>query len=225
MTRLRIGILLFVCTGCYPAVAHPTRVSSGFSVTTTLGAHVTRDLVVTSGAFERRVTPTFGISAAVSVRDTSSTDDGPGFRLSVGTGFSMPIWQAYVEFPRERFGPYDAGVGVAFHGARPRVVMPYVQFGREFGRAWSWYTQQGVGFGSTSDGVSSGPIWLPTIAASTGVAGQASLFLTGVVGGHRSIYEEICGNCAEEPRRVQRSMLLVGVSWGQIVVSNVPLPR
>jgi hypothetical protein len=218
-------LLLVASTACYPAVAHPTRVSSGFSVTTTLGAHLTRDEVVTSGTFERNVTPTFGISAAVSIRDTSSMDDGPGFRLSVGTGFAMPIWQAYMELPRDRFGPYDAGIGVAYHSARPRLVMPYAQFGRELGRSWSWYTQQGIGFGSTSDGESSGLIWLPTVAVSAGLGGSASLFMTGVVGGKSSIYEEICGNCAEDPRRVQRSILVMGFSWGQLVVSNIPVPR
>jgi hypothetical protein len=216
-------------TGCYPAMAHPTRVGSGFSVITTVGMYVSEDQGLLQGAPPARVRmhPILGMNAALSVRDTSSTEDGFGLRLSVGTGFAMPIWQAYVELPRDRFGPYDAGVGVALHGARPRLVMPYAQFGRQVGerRAW-WFTQQGIAFGSTSDRRSSGAIWVPTVALASGVAGgEASLFLTGVVGGTGPLHEEICRVCVSGTRSVTRNYLLVGVSWGQIVISNLPIPR
>jgi len=188
--------------------------------------NVTKDVVLPQGRFSRGTYPTFGINAALSIRDTTSSADGPGWRLSVGTGFASPIWQVYMELPRDRFGPYDAGVGVAYHGAGPRLVMPYVQFGREFGRNRFWSTQQGVAFGSTSQGIASGPIWLPTVAVASGVGGgEASLFMTGVIGGHNVVFQEICRNCADDPRRVLRSMLLLGVSWGQIVISNFPMPR
>jgi len=215
--------------GCYPAMAHPTRVGSGFSVLTTLGMYVAEDrtIVPIGEPPEVRAWPTFGISAALSIRDTTALDDGVGLRLSVGTGFAMPIWQAYLELPRDRFGPYDAGVGIALHGARPRLVMPYVQFGRQVGerRAW-WYTQQGVAFGATSRGEPSGLIWIPTVAVASGLSGgEASLFLTGIVGGNRSVHEEVCRVCGGDARQVSRNYMLFGVSWGQIVVSNLPIPR
>ena len=220
---------LVAVSACYPAMAHPTRVGSGFSVTTTLGMYAAEDTTVILGGEEGRVRllPTFGINAALSIRDTSATDDGVGLRLSVGTGFAMPIWQAYLELPRDRFGAYDAGFGLALHGARPRLVMPYAQFGRQLGerRTW-WYTQQGVAFGTTSRGRESGAIWVPTVAVASGVSGgEASLFLTGIVGGSGPIHEEICRVCVSGTRRVTRNYLLVGVSWGQIVISNLPLPR
>ncbi|HZI29590.1 MAG TPA: hypothetical protein VFD64_15580 [Gemmatimonadaceae bacterium] len=216
-------------SGCYPAMAHPTRVGSGFSVITTLGMYVSEDQGLVPGAppTQVRMHPTFGMNAALSIRDTSATEDGVGLRVSVGTGFAMPIWQAYVELPRDRFGPYDAGVGVAVHGARPRLVMPYAQFGRQVGerRVW-WFTQQGIAFGSTSGSRSSGAIWVPTVAVASGAAGgEASLFLTGVVGGTGPLHEEICRVCVSGTRSVTRNYLLFGVSWGQIVISNLPIPR
>ena len=130
-----LPVLVLVSASCYPALAHPTRVGSGFSVTTTLGMHVAEDRsVFPDGKPPRaRLWPSFGVNAALSIRDTSAIEEGVGLRLSVGTGFAMPIWQAYLELPRDRFGPYDAGVGVALHGARPRLVMPYAQFGRQLG--------------------------------------------------------------------------------------------
>lgn len=223
------AVLASVASGCYPAMAHPTRVGSGFSVITTLGMHVAEDAQILSDGRDPQVhlLPTFGVNAALSIRDTSATDDGVGLRLSVGTGFAMPIWQAYVELPRDRFGEYDAGVGVALHGARPRLVMPYAQFGRQIGerRLW-WFTQQGVAFGSTSRTTESVAIWVPTVAVASGVAGgEASLFVTGVVGGSSAVHEEICRVCVSGSRSITRNYLLVGVSWGQIVVSNLPVPR
>ena len=210
-------------------MAHPTRVGSGFSVITTLGMYVAEDEPILSGGQDAQVhlLPTFGVNAALSIRDTSVSDDGMGLRLSVGTGFAMPIWQAYVELPRDRFGEYDAGVGVALHGARPRLVMPYAQFGRQIGerRLW-WFTQQGVAFGSTSRTTESVALWVPTVAVASGVAGgEASLFLTGVVGGSSAVHEEICRVCVSGSRSITRNYLLFGVSWGQIVVSNLPVPR
>jgi hypothetical protein len=174
-----------------------------------------------------RLWPTFGISAALSIRDTAAIEEGAGLRVSVGTGFAMPIWQAYLELPRDQFGPYDAGVGVALHGARPRLVMPYAQFGRQLGerRTW-WYTQQGVAFGTTSLGRKSGAIWVPTVAVASGISGgEASLFLTGVLGGTGSLHEEICRGCVSTDRQVTRNLLVFGVSWGQLVISNLPIPR
>ena len=210
-------------------MAHPTRVGSGFSVITTVGMYVAEDEPILTGGDEPRVRvlPTFGVNAALSVRDTSATAEGMGLRLSVGTGFAMPIWQAYVELPRDRFGEYDAGVGVALHGARPRLVMPYAQFGRQVGeRGLWWYTQQGVAFGSTSRENASSAMWVPTVAVSSGVGGgEASLFLTGIVGGNRSMHQEICRVCESGARFVSRNYLLFGVSWGQIVISNLPIPR
>jgi hypothetical protein len=225
---ISLATIIGTGTGCYPAMAHPTRVGSGFSVITTLGMYVSEDQGLGPGAppTQVRMHPTFGLNAALSIRDTSATEDGVGLRLSVGTGFAMPIWQAYVELPRDRFGPYDAGVGVAVHGARPRLVMPYAQFGRQLGerRAW-WFTQQGIAFGSTSGSGSSGAIWVPTVAVASGAAGgEASLFLTGVVGGTGPLHEEICRVCVSGTRSVTRNYLLFGVSWGQIVISNLPVP-
>jgi hypothetical protein len=217
---------MLATVACFPAISHPTRVSSGFSVSTTLGMHIAKNIVLTQGVHDTKSYPAFGLTAALSARDTSAGDEGIGVRLAVGTGFSQPIWQAYIELPRERFGALDAGTGVAVHGAGPRLVMPYVQVGKEFGPNRFWYTQQGLAFGSTSDGVASGPIWMPTVAIASGVAGgEASMFVTGVIGGHSLVFQEICRNCADDPRRVTRSLLLVGVSWGQIVISNLPIPR
>jgi hypothetical protein len=226
---LSLATITGAASGCYPAMAHPTRVGSGFSVITTLGMYVSEDQGLGPGAppTQVRMHPTFGMNAALSIRDTSATEDGVGLRLSVGTGFAMPIWQAYVELPRDRFGPYDAGVGVAVHGARPRLVMPYAQFGRQVGerRVW-WFTQQGIAFGSTSGSGSSGAIWVPTVAVASGTAGgEASLFLTGVVGGTGPLHEEICRVCVSGSRSITRNYLLFGVSWGQIVISNLPIPR
>jgi hypothetical protein len=226
-----ISLATIIGTGaaCYPAMAHPTRVGSGFSVITTLGMYVSEDQGLGPGAppTQVRMHPTFGMNAALSIRDTSATEEGVGLRVSVGTGFAMPIWQAYVELPRDRFGAYDAGVGVAVHGARPRLVMPYAQFGRQLGerRVW-WFTQQGIAFGSTSGSRSSGAIWVPTVAVASGAAGgEASLFLTGVVGGTGPLHEEICRVCVSGTRSVTRNYLLFGVSWGQIVISSLPIPR
>ena len=225
-------IMLGVVTtlsACYPAMAHPTRVGSGFSVITTLGMYLAEDARILPGGEDSQVhlLPTFGVNAALSIRDTSVTDEGVGLRLSVGTGFAMPIWQAYVELPRDRFGEYDAGVGVALHGARPRLVMPYAQFGRQIGeRRFWWFTQQGVAFGTTSRPSESVAIWVPTVAVASGVAGgEASLFLTGVVGGSSAVHKEICRVCVSGSRSITRNYLLFGVSWGQIVVSNLPVPR
>jgi hypothetical protein len=218
-------LALIPTLACYPAVAHPTRVGSGFSVQTTLGMHVSRNHVQTTGADERLINPTFGINAALSVRDTTAGDEGIGVRLSIGTGFSSPIWQAYVELPRDRFGVYDAGVGVAVHGSTPRIVMPYAQVGRQFGRNRSWYTQQGFAVASSKRENKSSVMWIPTVAFSSGAGGgEASLFITGVVGGSKFVHEELCRTCADDLGRVNRSMLLMGVSWGQIVVSNFPVP-
>lgn len=231
-SRCRLLFVFFVTVGssnCYPALAHPTRVGSGFSVTTALGMHVSEDQSVFPDGrpAKARLWPTFGINAALSIRDTAAIEEGVGLRLSVGTGFAMPIWQAYLELPRDRFGPYDAGVGVALHGARPRLVMPYAQFGRQVGerRTW-WYTQQGVAFGTTSLGRQSGTIWVPTVAVASGLSGgEASLFLTGVIGGNWSLHEEICRGCVSTDRQVTRNLLVFGVSWGQLVISNLPIPR
>jgi hypothetical protein len=225
---LAVLLPVIAAGACYPAIAHPTRVGSGFSVQTTLGMYLAEDdAAVGSDDREIHVLPTFGINAAISIRDTSATDEGVGLRVSVGTGFAMPVWQAYLELPRDRFGPYDAGVGVAVHGARPRLVMPYAQFGRQLGarRAW-WYTQQGVAFGSTSTGGAAGAVWLPTVAMAAGPpGGEASIFLTGIVGGSGSLHEDICRVCVPGTRMITRNYLLFGVSWGQIVVSNLPIPR
>lgn len=224
-----IPLVVVLSAACYPAIAHPTRVGSGFSVTTTVGMFVSEDQsVFPDGQPPRaRLWPSFGINAALSIRDTSAVEDGVGVRLSVGTGFAMPIWQAYLELPRDRFGAYDAGVGVALHGARPRLVMPYAQFGRQLGerRAW-WYTQQGIAFGATSLGRASGAIWVPTVAVASGLSGgEGSLFLTGILGGNRALHEEICRGCVSTDRQVTRNLLVFGVSWGQLVISNLPIPR
>jgi hypothetical protein len=224
-----LSIATLAAAACYPAIAHPTRVGSGFSVVTTLGMYLVEDEPLGLGGEPPRVRalPTFGINGALSIRDTSTNAEGPGLRLSVGTGFAMPIWQAYLELPRDRFGAYDAGVGVAVHGARPRLVMPYAQFGRQVGerRLW-WYTQQGVAFGTTSGGRATGALWLPTVAVASGMpGGEASFFLTGVVGGSEQLHADLCRVCIAGTRAVNRNLLLAGVSWGQIVLSNLPGPR
>jgi hypothetical protein len=222
------GALIVALCSCYPAMAHPTRVGSGFSVISTLGVHVAEDEDVLQSSAPRRhgFSPTFGLSAALSVRDTSATADGPGFRFSVGTGFAMPVWQAYMELPRGRFGDLDAGAGIALHGARPRLVMPYLQAGRQFGERRSWFSQQGFAFGSTANGRSSGVLWIPTVAIASGLAGgEASVFLTGVIGGRSSLHQEICSACTGGSRVITRNLLIAGVSWGQIVISNLPVPR
>lgn len=226
--RTSAAILIVILQhGCYPAIAHPTRVGSGFGVVTALGMHVAQDEPVTLGGPEGRLRllPTFGIGAALSVRDTSTNAEGPGLRVSVGTGFAMPVWQAYLELPRERFGRLDAGVGMAVHGARPRLVMPYVQVGQELGPRRSWFSQQGVAFGTPSSGPGSF-IWVPTVGTARGVAGaEASIFITGFIGGSERLHGEICRVCSAGVRAVTRNLLVAGFSWGQIVVSNLPAPR
>jgi hypothetical protein len=228
-THLSVPITLLLTTACYPAIAHPTRVGSGFSVITTLGMNVAEDdgVLVTAPPPKRVAMPTFGLNAALSIRDTSSLDAGPGLRLSVGTGFAVPIWQVYLELPRDQFGALDAGLGVALHGARPRLVMPYAQVGQQIGASRRfWFTQQGLAFGSTSRGRGSGPMWIPTVAMASGApGGEASVFLTGIIGGSSAVHKEICIGCGPPSRIVRRNMLLVGVSWGQIVISNLPMPR
>jgi hypothetical protein len=103
--------------------------------------------------------------------------------------------------------------------------MPYAQFGRQLGQNRHWYTQQGIVVGSSKRESKSSLMWIPTVAFASGAGGgEASLFITGIVGGSTFVHEELCRTCADDLVRVNRSMLLMGVSWGQIVVSNFPVP-
>lgn len=196
-------------TGCFPVLAHPTRVESGFKLT----SHASFSLVSDSTGEPRRETyvfvPSIDFEASLGIRDTSRVD-GPGLRLAAAGGLSGFGGSAYVELPREQFGDFDFGFGIAGHGGALTMWTPYLQLGRHESDDMSWFVRNGVTFATGSDSTNWAVLWVPTVGIVRHRSYRdASLFLSAVVG-HQDAVASPCFFTCDGP--TMRTRVMVGAS-------------
>jgi hypothetical protein len=212
LTQMRNHLLLaglVGLTGCFPVLAHPTRVDPGF----TLSSFTSLALVTDSTGEPRRATyvvlPSIDFEASLSVRDTSRID-GPGLRLAASGGLSGFGASAYVELPRDQFGDFDMGFGIAGHGGALTSWTPYLQFGRYESEDMSWFIRNGVLFATYSDTTNVAVLWVPTVGiVRHRLYRDASLFLSAVVGGQHALEGPCFFAC---DGHAMRTKVMVGAS-------------
>lgn len=198
------AVVGLVClTGCFPVLAHPTRVEPGFK----LSNFTSVSLVSDSTGEPRRQTyvvlPSIDFEASLSVRDTSRLD-GPGLRLAASGGFSGFGASAYVEWPRDQFGDLDLGFGVAGHGGALTSWTPYLQLGRYESEDMSWFVRNGVMFATGSDSTNWAVLWIPTVGIVRHRSFRdAALFLSAVVGKQRALDGPCFFTCDGHAMRTQ----------------------
>jgi hypothetical protein len=212
MRRSTLLAGLIGLTGCFPVLAHPTRVESGLQLST----YSSLSLVSDSSSDPQRVAysilPSFDFEASLGIRDTSR-DDSMGLRLAASGGLSGYGASAYVELPRDQFGSFDVGVGIAGHHATASVWTPYVQLGRFESEDMSWFVRNGVAFAAASDSSRWSVLWIPTV----GIVRHrpyrdAALFLSAVVGAQQGIERPCFFDCTDAFFRTQ-VMLGASVSF------------
>ena len=185
-------------------LAHPTRVDPGFK----LSSFASVSLVADSTGDPRRATyvvlPSIDFEASLGVRDTSRVD-GPGLRLAASGGLSGFGASAYVEWPRDQFGDFDFGFGVAAHVGALTSWTPYLQFGRFENEDMSWFLRNGVTFATELDSAHLAVLWVPTvgIVRHRSYRRDASLFLSAVVGRQRALEGPCIFTCDGHAMRTQ----------------------
>src|SRR5688572_27984523 len=104
-----LSVMAFAA-GCYPLMAHPTRVESGANLTMTIGGQVVRMKTDTSSQLGG--IPNVGVQLVMGSRDSLRTD-AISTRFAFGPSLSGFGWGAYAEFPETFLGETDAGFGVS----------------------------------------------------------------------------------------------------------------
>jgi hypothetical protein len=193
-------------------LAHPTRVESGFK----LSNHTSVSLISDSTGEPRRetyvVVPSIDFEASLGIRDTSRLD-GPGLRLAASGGFSGFGASAYVEWPRDQFGDFDLGFGLAGHGGALSSWTPYLQLGRYESEDMSWFVRNGVTFATSADSTDWAVLWVPTIGIVRHRSyRETSLFLSAVVGRQRAVASPCFFTC-DGPTMRTRVMLGASLSF------------
>lgn len=210
--------------GCYPLMAHPTRVENGGMLTMVAGGQVARTKP-DSGASHVTFIPNVALLLVVGARD-SVRRNSVSTRLSFGAGLSGLAWGAYAELPESVLGETDAGFGVSGqYGSTFTTLMPYFQFGRRMNSRAAWLVSQGMAMVNTGDSLG----WSPLLSTTLGLSGHgewsSGVFFITLLTGNRS-YEYSCGICVSKGT-LGRSFVLFGVSNGFRRGSSriPPIPR
>jgi hypothetical protein len=205
-----VGLTCF--TGCFPVLAHPTRVESGFKLSSFTSVSLVSDSTGEPSRATYTVLPSIDFEASLGIRDTSRID-GPGLRLAASGGLSGLGASAYLEWPRDQFGDFDLGFGIAGHGGALNTWTPYLQVGRYESEDMSWFVRNGVTFATSSDSTNWAVLWVPTV----GIVRHrpyrdAALFLSAVVGSQQAV-DGPCFFSCEGPTMRTRVMLGASVSF------------
>lgn len=202
-----VGLLCL--TGCFPVFAHPTRVRSGFQLSEYTSVALISD---STGDPKREVLtalPSIDVEAALGIRDTSR-NDGPGFRLALSGGLSGYGGSAYVELPRNQFGGFDVGVGVAGHRGASLLWTPYVQVGRVEDADMSWFLRNGIAFATPLDSARASVLWIPTVGiVRHRPSREATIFLSAVVGAQQPVERPCFFDCTSS---ALRTLVMLGAS-------------
>ena len=200
---------LICLTGCFPVFAHPTRVNPGFQL-----SEFTSIALISDSAGEPKravlsVLPSIDFEAALGIRDTSR-DSGPGLRIAASGGLSGYGGSLYLEFPRDQFGDFDVGVGIAGHHGAASLWTPYVQFGRAEDEDMSWFVRNGVAFATPLDSSRASALWIPTVGiVRHRLYRDATLFLSAVVGAQQSVDRPCFFDCTSS---AVRTLVMLGAS-------------
>jgi hypothetical protein len=221
MRIFRALAFLTAVSGCYPIIAHPTRVESGMKLTTLSSFAMVSDSAAGDERRSLAVVPSIDVEAALGIRDTTRTD-GTGLRISAFAGFSGYGGSVYLEAPREFLGSFDAGAGVAAHAGFGGVWTPYVQFGRREDEEMSWFVRNSAAFTARHDSTAAAVVWIPTV----GIVRQRSnrenvMFLSAVVG-RQPLYQGPCLFACEGPSL--RTLVMVGASLSFSLMRRYPYP-
>ena len=208
--RAHSALVVLTCvTGCYPVLSHPTRVEGGFKLTSFTSISLVSDSSTSEGRTKFVAMPSVDFETALGIRDTSRSD-GAGLRLALSGGLSGFGASAYLELPRDQFGDFDVGFGVAGNGGVITVWTPYVQFGRYESEDMSWFVRNGVAFASTADSLQGSVLWVPTVGiVRHRLYRDAALFLSAVVGS-QPLREGPCFFTCDGPS--MRTLVMLGAS-------------
>jgi hypothetical protein len=199
-------------SGCYPMLAHPTRVERGVALTHVGGLQAFVDSSLVDGTATTRLLPSFTLGIAVEMRD-SLRSDGPAARLQLGAALTSLIADLYAELPREAFGDFDAGLGIGGQRGVMEFVMPYAQFGRSFGGGHFWFLSNGVALTRHLDPSGWRPVWMPTVGFGRSTPQlHHTLFVTAIVGRRPPEGSTTCFVCAGPSAVTQHTFLLVGLT-------------
>jgi hypothetical protein len=200
---------LICITGCYPVLSHPTRAESGFRLTSFTSFAMVSDSGDDAGRRSLLFVPSIDFEASLGIRDTSR-DDGAGLRLAASGGLSGYGGSAYVEVPRDLFGSFDVGFGVAGHGGALTLWTPYLQFGRYESEDMSWFVRNGIAFTAKVDSGKGSVLWVPTVGIVRHRSSRdAALFLSAVVGS-QPLLDGPCLFACSGPS--MRTLVMVGAS-------------
>lgn len=200
---------LAVLTGCYPVFAHPTRVESGAKLSSFTSFALVSDSGREDGRRNLLFVPSIDFEASLGIRDTSRSD-GPGLRLAASGGLSGWSGSVYMEAPRDRFGPVDAGLGFTAYGGAGPLWSTYVQFGRRESDEMSWFLRNGVAFDARTDSAESAVLWVPTVGiVRHRLYREATIFLSAIVG-RQLLYQGPCFFTCSGP--AIRTLAMVGAS-------------
>lgn len=195
-----LGILL---TGCFPVMAHPTRVEPGLRLTPIASIALIVDSSGAGGPVTHAVVPSLDFEASLAVRDSFRVD-GPGLRLSAAAGMSGYGGAAYAELPRDQFGDFDVGVGLAAHRGALKLWTPYVQFGRHEAEDMSWFLRNGIAFAAPLDSARWSVLWIPTVGVARHRSNRiATLFLSAVIGRQQDVDRPCFFDCQSAFVRTQ----------------------
>lgn len=196
-------------TGCFPVLAHPTRVERGLR----LSSFTSVSLVSDSAPDPERATftllPAVDFEVSIGTRD-SLRDDGPGLRLAASGGMSGYGGSVYLELPRDQWGTIDTGIGIAGHRGIASLWTPYFQFGRYESDDMSWFVRNGVAFAAASDSASWAVLWIPTVSiVRHRTYRDAAVFLSTIVGNQERTRRPCFFDC---PSSYLRTRVMLGVS-------------
>lgn len=219
---------LFLTTvpACIPVMPHPTRVDPAFRVGMNASFSYMTDSQSTTGEVTALRVPSFDFDASLGIRDTSSSDRA-AMRLSASAGFSGFGGSFYVEGPRPWLGDFDAGLGLAAHHGSMNVLMPYLQFGREYRSTASWFVRNGIVVLSSAESSTWRTLWMPTVGLFRHIEGRdASVYVSGIIGGHQPRVERYClfFECLDYSNSYTRTYLILGATVS-LPLARASLPR
>ena len=200
--------------GCFPALAHPTRVEPGLRLGAVLGASFGTDSG-DSGDLTHVVIPSIDLELALGIRDTSRAG-AAGLRIAGMAGFRGLGASLYAEAPRPWLGGLDAGLGFAAHHGQMKLRMPYVQFGGANGSGSSWFIRNGLAWVADRDSSRWNALWVPSVGFWRRFGGHrdGAVWVSGVIG-HQPRIERDCFffECFSGSSSFLRTSVIFGMTY------------
>jgi len=214
-------LALVLCTACFPALAHPTRVERGLRLGAVLGTSFGTDSGAESHELTNVVIPSIDLELSVGIRDTASAG-AAGYRLGGMAGFRGLGLSVYAETPRPWLGTFDAGLGFAAHQGEMKFLMPYAQFGRASASGSSWFIRNGIAWMADRDSSTWSALWIPSVGSwrRFGRHRDGAIWLTAVVGNQPRIERDcLFFECFSGSSSFVRTSVILGFSYSFLLAS------